>query len=277
MTPEELALVGIHPLMGIEAYHHVAPGTSKSQLDQVHRSIAHFLEAKANPIEPTAAMVMGSAIHQAILEPNDFHSKFAILSEGDGRSAALKAEKARAEAAGLLCLTYDQGQDIEGIKAAFASHPTAPSIVEEGRPETSIFWEDQDTGLLLKARPDWLRDDGDVMDLKTTTDARWRSFEKTIYDFRYHVQAAMIEDGLKANGRSFENFLIVATEKTAPYCLAVYRLTQDAIDLGRKAYKSDLAKLADYLKNSGWSGYPYEVIPIGLPAWAAKYEEAIHE
>jgi hypothetical protein len=116
-----------------------------------------------------------------------------------------------------------------------------------------------------------------VMDLKTTTDARWRSFEKTIYDFRYHVQAAMIEDGLKANGLPFENFLIVALEKEAPYCLSVYRLTQEAIDLGRKAYKADLAKLAAYLEQGGWAGYPFEVIPIGLPAWAAKYEEAIHE
>jgi exodeoxyribonuclease VIII len=243
----------------------------------VHRSIAHYLEGQVNPRESTPAMIMGSAIHQAILEPDDFPLKFTVLSDGDGRSAAIKAEKARAEAGGLICLTYDQGQAIEGIQAAFKAHATAPSIVEEGQPEVSIFWEDPDTGLLLKCRPDWLRSDGDVMDLKTTTDARWRSFEKTIYDFRYHVQAAMIEDGLRANGLPFENFLLVALEKEAPFCLSVYRLTQEAIALGRKAYKSDLGKLAGYLREGGWPGYPYEVIPIGLPAWAAKYEEAICE
>ena len=277
MTPEAQACIGMHHLMGIEAYHRVAPGYSKSQLDKVHRSIAHWLSAQANPPEQTPAMLMGSAIHMAILEPNEFTSKFFVLPEGDGRTKAVKDAKAEAEAKGLICLSHDQGLDILGIVHAFHSHATAPSIIEEGRPEVSIFWEDQDTGLLLKARPDWLRDDGDVMDLKTTTDARWRSFEKTIYDLRYHVQAAMIEDGLKALGLPFENFLIVAVEKEAPYCMAVYRLAPEAIELGRKAYRADLSKLAAYLRDGGWEGYPFEVQTIGLPTWAAKIDEAIHE
>ena len=265
---------GAIPNLEIEVYHHEAPGLSKTLIDAIHRSVAHYEVQKTTPREATPAMVLGSAIHQAILEPHDFDKKFMVI-EGDGRTAAVKEAKARAAEAGMAILTSDQMQTVLGVKAAFEGHVTAPNIIAEGVPEVSLFWRDEETGLLLKARPDWLNG-GDVMDIKTTTDARSEAFSRTIANFRYEVQGAMIQDGMRANGMEMENFLLIALETTAPFCLAVYRLEPEALEFGRRQYRADLQKFLAYQKGGAPAGYDFCVQNINLPRWAYKQDGAIY-
>jgi len=76
-----------HPL-GIfagksNAEYHGGPGTSKSGLDIVRRSLAHFKHARDEreagvEREETAAMRVGSAEHGILLEPGQFEQEFAL-------------------------------------------------------------------------------------------------------------------------------------------------------------------------------------------------------
>lgn len=275
MTDAERALVGIHHGLDINQYH-AGPGLSKTMLDAVHRSVAHYLALLQTPREATPAMVLGSAIHTAILEPELYKAQFVVV-EGDGRTKEVKEARSEAAKTGKTVLTGEQGDTVRKVSDAFFAHPTAPSVVEEGEPEVSLFWEDEETGLLLKARPDWLREDGDVMDLKTTKDARANEFSRTIYNFRYHVQAAMIADACNALDLDFQNFMPIALETEAPYCLTVFRLDSEAVELGRKAYRADLKRLVEYRDKQSWAGYDYQVVSVGVPAWAARQEGGIYE
>src|SRR5690606_39465824 len=63
--------------MSNEEYHSLPDSISKSGLDLIARSPAHYRYAERR--EPTRAMVIGTAIHAAILEPDVFATEYLLL------------------------------------------------------------------------------------------------------------------------------------------------------------------------------------------------------
>ena len=57
-------------------------------------------------------------------------------------------------------------------------------------------WKDEDSGLIVKARPDVLHDNM-IVDLKTIRDASVHSYQRDMVDGWYHVQGAMIRDAVR--------------------------------------------------------------------------------
>ena len=104
------------------------------------------------------------------------------------------------------------------MAAAVRSHQAAAELLRDGQAEQSFWWDDADTGLRCKCRPDWLNG-ATVIDLKTTTDASPAGFAKSCATFRYHVQASHYLAGLPA-----ERFIFIAVEKVYPYAVGVYQL-----------------------------------------------------
>jgi exodeoxyribonuclease VIII len=107
-----------------------------------------------------------------------------------------------------------------------------------------------------------------VVDLKTTKSASKRGFAKSVAEYRYHVQAAIYTDLLEANGLFVPEFIFIAVEKTYPYAVGIYKLDQDALDLGRSLYQRDLALYKHCVEMDDWPAYPEEVVTLSLPAWA---------
>ena len=67
----------------------------------------------------------------------------------------------------------------------------------KGQTELSYFWDDLGT-IKGKCRPDWISDDGSiVVDVKTTTDASPRGFQKSISTWGYHLQLGWYLRGLR--------------------------------------------------------------------------------
>src|SRR6185369_2180467 len=145
-----------------------------------------------------------------------------------------------------------------------------------GRAEHSIFWNDPDTGVLCRARPDWwVHVDGIhcVTDLKSTVNASPTGFQRAIAKYRYHVQAAMYLDGIKAvTGEEPNTWLWSAWEKVQPYANAAYVATPEMIETGRQEYKKLLVTYAKCLESDTWPGYDAELQYINLPEWYNKPE-----
>ena len=76
------------------ADYHASPVCSASRLNRLRRSPAHMRYDLENPEPPTQAMIVGSATHSAILEPDLFVKEWGRLPDGDGRSKAIKKAKA---------------------------------------------------------------------------------------------------------------------------------------------------------------------------------------
>lgn len=143
-----------------------------------------------------------------------------------------------------------------------------------GEAELSYFWQDKDTGLVCRCRPDFLRGGNIIVDIKTTADAEPKAFSKQIANLNYHLSAAFYLDGVTAvTGEKYDKFIIIAVEKEPPYGVSVHLLDEGTIDAGRFLYKKALKKLKECKDKDEWQGYPDEILSTAIPAWAFPAEE----
>jgi hypothetical protein len=196
-------------------YHTDTSRISKSGLDLINRAPAHYYERylnpKAAPQKETHALIIGSAVHCAVLEPEEFGKRYAVGPRVDKRTKAGKEEwEAFLTAAeGLTCLDSETATLCERIMEAVRKFPAAKYLLNQGKAEEPIYWTDEAIGVDCKARPDWLTPDNIIVDLKTTDDASPRGFAQSVKKYRYDVQAAFYWDGLEAaTQRTCEGFFL---------------------------------------------------------------------
>ena len=272
-----LVRAGIIPGIPIEEYHRHA-SVSKSQLDQLAKSPAHYLASLTTPRKETAAMRIGSIFHGMVLEPERVQIAVAPACDKRTRDGKATWEAFCLENAGAEIVTAEEGEMLNGMVASVRAHPAAFALLSgPGIAEGSAFWIDEYSGELCRCRPDFYRQDlGIIVDLKSTEDASPKEFARSIAKYRYQVQSAFYQDGLEAaTGDYIKGFLFVAVEKKAPYAVAVYQLDMQGVEAGRIAYRDNLITLADCKASGKFPAYSDRVETISLPAWAAK--EAFNE
>jgi hypothetical protein len=95
-----------------------------------------------------------------------------------------------------------------------------------------------------------------LADFKTTATAAIRPYGRSIYNFGYHVQAALYLDLWNATkGVQRDSFLHVIQESSEPYEIGRRMLDSDWITLGRGIYKSALELYAQCLRSNVWPSY----------------------
>lgn len=265
--------------LSIEQYHNHTRGVSKSDLDLIARSPAHYVAAKALGRKETPAMAIGSAFHAMTLEPETFDQEFAVLPEGlDRRTKAGKEAFARfeMESVGKRIIGANDLAVVRAMANSVHSHPLAGPLVTGGRAEQSIFWESSIVeGVTSKCRPDYIKNLKDeryvIVDLKSTEDARPFAFERSAWSFRYHVQAAYYWDGCTDGfGHAPDAFIFVVVEKAPPYAVAVYEASiDDMMNAGRDEYYANLKTFRQCELSGEWPAYPVEIQKLLLPKWAA--------
>ena len=254
--------------------YHAAPGASASRLKQLKRSAAHMKYAMDNPQEPTQAMIIGSATHSAILEPDLFVKEWGRIPEGDGRSKAVKEAKAEliAQFGADQILKPDVYDNILAMRDSVLGNALALDLLDGADTETSHYWTED--GVDCKARIDALpREDSMwsdcVVDIKTTANGSPEEFRRSCFNFSYHLQA---QHYLTAAER--QRFIFLVVERDAPHCVAVYELDDDALKLGREEREALLGRWywCEAREAAGepdtWPGFPVEVQELSLPGWA---------
>lgn len=274
---------GIYPDIPSEFYHNSGIGISKSDLDLIHRSPAHFIAAKAEPRKETPAMLLGTVAHSAILEPDLFGSRYVVSPKFDRRTKQGKEDAAAFEFeainSGRTPIDPEIYEAALGMRDAVYAHPAKRFLAGPGQAEASLYWYDAEVleacgcepdYQFCKARPDWLRWDGLMLDLKTTDDASPDAFSSKLGKFRYHVQHAYYADGVEmAIGEGQRGFVFLVVEKDPPHGINVCILEQEDVEIGRAVYKADLLRYIQCHKSNHWPSYSHEVKVIRLPKWAA--------
>lgn len=253
------------------ADYHASPAISKSGLDLIAKSPAHYIHAKQQPHEPTEAMIIGSAFHDAVLLPDTFNDNYAVSEKFDRRTKAGKEAAAQFDAdnKGKLILNIDQVGDIERMIESINAHEKASILLTGGNPEVSIFWRDADTQIDCRCRPDFIHSSGIMVDLKSTIDASPEAFAKSCANFRYHVQDAFYSEGFyRETGVWPKGFVFIAVEKTAPYAVGVYELDAESRALGRELFTRDLLTYQNSLSSQTWPAYSPDIETLRLPQWA---------
>ena len=102
---------------------------------------------------------------------------------------------------------------IEIAAAMIEKHPELCKAFTGGYPQVSIFWVDEETGVPMKSRLDYLKVRA-IIDLKTVGNAQGKPFDRAVYyamaSYKYHVQAGVYLEAVEAAKR-----LIRAGDMTA--------------------------------------------------------------
>jgi hypothetical protein len=154
------------------------------------------------------------------------------------------------------------------MAGAVREHPIARVLLLAGEPERTLIWRDPATGVMCRAKADWLRPDG-IVDLKTAESASEDALIKAVHNHGYYLQAAFYLRGFRQQHPGVEPFFaFVAVEKAAPYLVHVVQLTERALVYGDRKVAEALEIFRDCAASGYWPGYPTdEITEIDLPGW----------
>lgn len=250
---------------------------SNSGIKRLLRSPAHYrawIEDAEENVD-TPALVFGRAFHCALLEPNVYADTYVVEPDfGDCRFKENKAARdawRSANAGKELISASDQARITAMITSVYA-HPIASRAVISGRPEVTLRWTDEESGLPCKARADYFVDGKMryVLDVKTCEDASPEVFAKAVHKYGYHVQHAHYSEGFRAIGLPLHNYLILAVEHKAPYAVAVYHIDAAAELRGFELRQRAIDAAQRCTESGVWPAYATSITQLALPAWALK-------
>ncbi|HBU5163390.1 TPA: exodeoxyribonuclease VIII [Escherichia coli] len=266
---------GIYYGISNENYH-AGPGVSKSQLDDIADTPALYLWRKNAPVDTTKTKTLdlGTAFHCRVLEPEEFSNRFIVAPEFNRRTNAGKEEEKaflmECASTGKTVITAEEGRKIELMYQRVMALPLGQWLVESaGHAESSIYWEDPETGILCRCRPDKIIPEFHwIMDVKTTADIQ--RFKTAYYDYRYHVQDAFYSDGYEAQFGVLPTFVFLVASTTVEcgrYPVEIFMMGEEAKLAGQQEYHRNLRTLADCLNTDEWPA----IKTLSLPRWAKEY------
>jgi hypothetical protein len=245
-----------------QAYHAVPDTVSSSAVKAVHGTTpAHLKYNKETPQKEKEAYFIGNAVHTLTLEPALFPNQYVITPPGFTlRSKENKQKWAQWIDAGVMPIKHDKYGMIESMAQNVNLYPPAADLLSGGESEISFFWECSVTGQILKCRADRFNEErGICIDLKTAQDANYSDFKSSCYKWGYFLQAAFYADGLaQIYGKPF-TFYFIAVEKTPPYLVNTFEVSEEKMAMGREQYLAALKTLAWCVDMDVWPGYPEEV------------------
>jgi hypothetical protein len=212
----------------------------------------------------TRAFDLGHAAHQLVLGAGP---ELVRIDANEWRSNAIKADVQAVRDRGAVPLKPADWDTVHAMAEALQQHPHAPKLFTRGQPEKSLVWRDEATGVLCRAKADWLRPDG-IVDYKTCDRADLDSLTRGVHNYGYYIQAAFYLRGFRALHSAEPFFAFVAQEKEPPHLVQVFQLTDRALAYGDRKCADALDLYAACVEADEWPGYPTDDIPeIDLPAW----------
>ena len=203
----------------------------------------------------TAAMEFGNLVHQAILEPRKFLDNYVIQPDfGAMQSPKNRAARdewvASAKGNGSIIVTEDQADTITKMHKRVMEHEAALKILTGGRAEGwAYFWE-ENFGRYLLGRPDFLTNDGIVVEVKTTSKrVDRRTVMREIFNYGYHGQMALncMAAGGILNIPDHKRGVWIFIKTTEPFDVAVYTASENVILAGRSKVHRAIHQINEHL------------------------------
>jgi hypothetical protein len=277
---------GIYPGVDFESYcaidavnSHVLSGFAQGTPAHVRYAMLH------GGHEPTRSLDLGWLVHLAVLEPARFEAEIAVPPKMDRRYKEGKAAWAQFQAAHENALLVDQDDHTAAVamRDALLAHPTAGEFFRgRGRNEVTVVWADE-PGIPCKARIDRIGTVGEypvIGDLKTARCAGRRVFERAIYQYGYHIQAAHYTRGLEAlapvpAGNPFRRFVFFVVESAPPHVVACYELDEAAQAQAEIDRQKFLRTWRRCHESGVWPGYGAGIELASLPPWAFQWSSDV--
>ena len=246
-------------------------GLNASAIKQGRTSMLHMHNYLNAPrTEPTPAMVWGSIVHLAILEPYRVMDEVVVWDESK-RTKAYKEFKADHE--GKYIITSQEVENIGRMVESVYAHPEAKQFLDESQKEVSLF-ADGNYGK-GKARVDAM-DGSMICDLKTTSAIHPIQFQKQAWSLGYFTQMGWYAEMYEQCHGHAPDAYIIALESKAPFDVMFLEVTPSALKHGRdEAVK--IAKLYHITKTTecAYKGVCDGIQPLTLPEYAVASEDKL--
>jgi len=246
------------------AYHAEKGYLGTSGIKLLLQSPAHFKHYQRSE---SPDMVTGTALHMILLEPEKFLDTYAVY-DGDKRGKQY-TEFVEANTNKII-IKQDVMDKLSGMRNSVLSYPKLDMerVLREGKKEHSVFWEDPETGVGLKARADCLT--GNVIfDLKKTLDCRPFKFIRRCVDLRYDIQSAHYKEGYRRFLGEDVRFMFIAIEDAAPYGVWVHESSPTMEAKGEMDARRAINLYARCQKEDRWPLYEEPYSEIDWPEWAS--------
>ncbi len=286
--------VGWHFGVPMAAYLAIDAASSSGLRKLGSQTPKHLRHALDSPKPSTPAQSLGSATHTGVLERERFVEAYTYVGQCQ---AELKSGKRCSSAGsyihtevGWVCGTHlnvhgKEGEDtsreiitekqyeaVLAMRESVWAHPMARALLQDadGVFEGVYIWRDEATGVLCKMRPDaWIGSRGAVVDVKSTSDASYHSFQRTTVNYGYHEQGGFYRAGIEdENPAQHQHHYLIAVESDKPHAVAVYRLNENSLDAGQRKAERNLARYAECKGTGVWPGFSDQVEPLSIPDWA---------
>jgi len=255
--------------------YHAGPELSASGLKLLQKTPAHYKAAKQEKNEPSKAMIFGTAVHCAILEPEQLQNRFVMIPDGvDGRTKDGKQIMADIAASGKTGIKSDDWQAIEIIKKQALNNPFIKKLFSKNHAvEASLYFERN--GVKCRIRPDLMVspcdefENGVICDVKTAQDAGPEGFARAAWDYGYHLQNEFYSNGYQQifGTKKPPVFMFYVVENTAPFLDAVYIMPDDLIDYSKAKNDELIATFKRCSDSNIWPGYDKRATVLSVPGW----------
>lgn len=254
-----------------------ADGVNWSTLKHILTSPRAYKHALNTPVEPTPAMLFGTAVHCRVLEPYTYQDCLVeVPNEYVTASGALSTAKAAKEWRAqqpehAILLTATQIDAIESIFRNIVLHNAArPALELADVREHPLFWTDPATGIFCKACPDACNGFR-VLDVKTwaprgkfSADA----FMREAINRGYLGQLGFYAAGMRENGHKVECMQFLVLQSVAPYDVMLLELDADAMQFALSQAADALDALHAWIEDGRPDeGAEPELVLCNLP-WA---------
>lgn len=235
------------------AAYHAAKGVSRGKLWDF-RKRRQFATMPPGESEQSDSMRLGSLVHSMIENGGHPSSSFAIVpDEFTTASGTLSKSKAAVKwisENAMNCETV--ATESELLKATTIYQELALLLyempLERAIHEQSIYWDDSETGLLCKCRPDILiigPDEVLCIDIKTTKASDPHAFTLACETYGYHMQQAHYEAGIVAAYEKPVTWLFAVCETVEPYAAAFYQIDNEQSEAARVQWRCVLTDYAN--------------------------------
>jgi exodeoxyribonuclease VIII len=200
-----------------------------------------YLDGKIS--KDTTALHFGRALHMAVLEPEKFDEEYIYFDDsklieeiGGARPTATKKYKEAKEQFQLdnsdkTILSSHEWKQVCLMAEKLENNIQVKQLLEGTDKE--VVYQDTIDGIKVKCKVDAIHARSYLPDLKTMSKTPHpANVQKQIQAYDYDMQAALYCDITGAS-----TFWIIAIEKSYPYTIGLYELSEETIEQGREKYQ----------------------------------------
>lgn len=252
----------------------------------VEKTPAH-MEAKTRDKKQTKARDFGKKFHKCLLERVDFNSIYCLEPDfgHQKKTVTTTTEEAREnrerksewlkqweENGGKERVSHDDFETSTKMLQSCANSEMVQNLLCDGVSEVTIFWKEG--SLWCKCKIDYLRDDLDIVDIKTSKDASIEQYYNDVAKYRIDFQNNFYKRGVsKVFGKEVKNFILIVIEKEDPFAVAEYCLDQKWYDIAGFEVEFALREYQKCIKEGVFPAYPQVIQNLTVPYWFAKRYE----